>query len=207
VEVMTRLNTRNDQGVNQSFQVFSSIAYKPFFFLLHSTCTSLSKKTDFGSDKMAFSSNDLYPIVVVLKDLDDDAVDGNRSSNSIVDSYREKATTAAASILSSTIFCGYDDTSDTHKNDYTLSKKQVKETMNAAASDRYGTELLGDHRRQDHHGASYTATIASRNSTFHFNQSSTGTTKQIVFAEATTDPKYRQLDNDYVLTQQVGIAV
>ncbi|KAG7341592.1 protein kinase domain containing protein [Nitzschia inconspicua] len=159
--------------------------------------TSLSKKTDFAIDKMAFYSNDLYPIVIDLKDLDNDE-QGNRSNSSIVDGYKEKATTAAASILSGTIFCGYSDTSEDCRKDY----YETKVEMSALTADRHAHEL-GKHRKQHHTETPYPPMASFRSSSQQHLQSSQGTKKQIVFAEATIHPKYRQLEDDYVLTQQI----
>lgn len=185
------------QSTRRFFKFFQRITDKPFFFLHH---TLLQTKTDFAhSDKMSLSTNDLYPIVVELKDNDHVNVE-NHSSSSIVDSYKEKATTAAVSFLSGTLFCGQENAPiDSNPKDYIISKDR----MDVAAADRCVGEM-GNHRKHDHHGSWPRLVTSYRNSSKRFNQKSQVTAKQIVFAEAASHPKYRQLDDEYVLTQQVG---
>jgi hypothetical protein len=142
---------------------------------------------------MPFSSNDLYPVVFDLQDLDHDK-DGNRCRKNIVATCKEKASTAAASILSSTIFCGHDITfNNNDRGVYPLRKEEFSEQREVSTSDQ---------ERQDHHGQ---APATSGKSSQLFAQSSQNTIKQIVFAEPTSRTKHRHLEDEYVMTQQVRL--
>jgi hypothetical protein len=154
---------------------------------------------------MAFSSNDLYPVVYDLKDFDH-AKKGSSCRKSTAASYKEKATMTATSILSSTIFCGHDVTlNNSNQGDYIFFKRHLSEQMDVSNSDQepYIKELP-NHRRQAHHRSQWQSPSTSHNCSQQFVQSSQSTTNHILLAEEMAHSKHRQLEDDYVLTQQVG---
>jgi hypothetical protein len=151
---------------------------------------------------MAFSTNDLYPVVFDLKDLDH-AVEENRSPKTTIVSFKNKTTTAAASILSSTCFCGHD-VSLSKSIPGNFSDKEFSDQLNESTSDQelYTMDVTND-KRKDHHRSQWQPPVAFYDSSQQFVQPSQSTARQIVLAETTTHPKHRQLEDDYVLTQQV----
>lgn len=145
---------------------------------------------------MSVSLNDLYPRVYDLADMERNG-EKVSSVSSLADSLQSTASNAFDTIL-----CSYDNTATTDNQEDYISSKHYFGRMAAPAWGRHTKQLLvGNHRKQNHHG---TPSPGNTSNSSMESKSLQTATKQVVFVEAVTSQKFRQLEDDYVLTQQVG---
>ena len=167
----------------------------PFCFALEPLLFLLSFPFRRKTAKMAVSANDLYPVVQDLSETEYSTISNtSRTIHSDGGDYRSRAEstlTTAHNFLASSLWCG--------NNDTTLSSN----TQRMAS--------LGHHRRHEHLSVPPSQSTSPYHPYYSPQQqrspSPRTVTKQVVFAETKPNGHFRQLEDDYVLTQQVCTAL
>jgi hypothetical protein len=162
----------------------------PLLFLFH---FSLREKTA----EMAVSANELYPVVHDLSETEYATLSNNHRGRSAGGNHknRPESTLAAAAqdLFTSSLWCGSNDTSNDTRQNYTS---------------RMATTHLASHRMHEHLSAVPRSQSTSPYHPYYNHQqapSPRSHNKQVVFAGAKSDAPSRQLEDDYVLTQQVRL--
>ena len=146
--------------------------------------------------KMAVPANNLYPVVHDLSETEYSTISNisRRTTRSDGGDYRNRAEstlTTAHNFLANSLWCGNNDT-----------------TLSSSSQRMASLQALGHHRRQEHLSVPHSQSTSPYHPYYSPQQpqrspSPRTVTKQVVFAGAKPNGHFRQLEDDYVLTQQV----